>query len=97
MNNQNIKGKGKIRTVAVNERGQIVIPEDIRKELGIEGSATLVLIEKEGEIVIKKESDVLSAMNEDTFWKAAAKESMKRAWSKEDEVWDKIARQDMNE
>ena len=26
----------KIRTVSVNEGGQIVIPEDIRKDLGIE-------------------------------------------------------------
>ncbi len=89
--------KARIRTVAVNERGQIVIPEDIRKEMGIKGADTLVLIEKGGEIMIKKESDVLSAMDEDAFWRAVARESMRRAWSKDDEVWDKIARKDLHE
>lgn len=97
MNTQREDKKGRIRTVAVNERGQIVIPEDIRKELGIGKSATLVLIEKDDEIIIRKESDVLSALDEDTFWKTLARESMKHAWNKEDDVWDEIARKDMDE
>ncbi|MEK6888423.1 MAG: AbrB/MazE/SpoVT family DNA-binding domain-containing protein [Candidatus Aenigmatarchaeota archaeon] len=100
MNNQKSveNGKrGRIRTVAVNERGQIVIPEDIRKELGIGKSATLVLIENGDEIVIRKEGDVLSALGEDAFWKTVVRKSMKRAWNKEDDVWDEIARKDMNE
>ena len=88
MTNMNVK---KIRTVNVNERGQIVIPEDVRKDFGIEGTATLVLIERKGEIVLRKESDVLEAIeDEDIFWKFLSKESMRRAWNKEDEVWDKI-------
>ncbi len=81
----------KIRTVNVNERGQIVIPEDIRKDFGISGPTTLVIIERKGEIVIKKEIDVLGVIEgEDKFWKALGQEAMKRAWSKEDEIWDKI-------
>lgn len=94
MNKMNNKKKWRIRTVAVNERGQIVIPEDIRKDMGIEGTDTLVIIEKEGEIVIKKESEVLAALGEDAFWKALARESMGRAWGKEDELWDKIAKKE---
>jgi len=81
----------KIRTVNLNERGQIVIPEDVRKDFGLEGAATLVLIEKRGEIVLKKESDVLDAIEgEDKFWSILQRESIKKAWTKEDEVWDKI-------
>ncbi|HLD49479.1 MAG TPA: AbrB/MazE/SpoVT family DNA-binding domain-containing protein [archaeon] len=80
----------KIRTVAMNERGQIVIPEDIRKDFGIESASTLVLIESEGEIVIKRELDVFQAIDDDKFWKAISKESMKNTWHKEDKVWDKI-------
>lgn len=87
MYNQKIK---KLRTVNLNERGQIVIPEDIRKDFGLEASSTLVMMEKGNEIVIKKESDVLQAMEEDKFWAALSAESMKNAWSKEDEIWDKI-------
>lgn len=81
----------KLRTVNLNERGQIVIPEDIRVDFGIENATTLIIMEKEGEIVLKKESDVLEAIeNEDKFWKILSREAMKRAWSKEDEVWDKF-------
>ena len=84
----------RLRTVNLNERGQIVIPEDIRQDFGIIGPATLVIIEKDNELVLKKESDVLIAMEgEDKFWKYFSIEAMKRAWSKEDEVWDKIFKQ----
>jgi len=50
----------------------------------------LVLIEKHGEIVLKKEADVLRALEEDIFWKRLSEEAMKRAWVKEDEIWDDI-------
>lgn len=93
MNNQKI---GKIRTVTVNERGQIVIPEDIRKDMDIGNATTLVIIEKEGEIIIRKESDVFESISEDKFWKAIARRSLERAWGKEDEVWDKFARKDLH-
>jgi len=87
MNNTNKK----IRTVSVNERGQIVIPEDIRKDFGISGETTLVMIERKGEIVLKKETDVLEAIEgEDKFWRIMSKGAMKRAWSKEDDIWDEI-------
>lgn len=80
----------KIRTVSVNERGQIVIPEDIRKDFGIGANSTLVMIERDGEIVIKKEKDVIAAIDEDKFWRTVSRSALERAWSKEDEVWDKI-------
>ena len=89
MNKTNIKEK--IRTVNISNRGQLVVPEDIRKDLGIKGEATLVLIEKNGEIVLRKESDILRAIEgEDLFWKRLSQETLERAWEKEDEIWDEI-------
>jgi len=83
--------KFKLRTVSVNERGQVVIPEDVRKDFGIENKSTLVLIERKNEIVLKRESDILETIeNEDRFWKNLSKHSLKRVWSKEDAVWDEI-------
>ena len=82
--------KRRIRTVSVNERGQIVIPEDIRRDFGIAGDTTLVMIEREKEIVLRKESEVLNAIEEDKFWKSLSQASMAKAWSKEDEIWGKI-------
>ncbi|MBI3036015.1 AbrB/MazE/SpoVT family DNA-binding domain-containing protein [Candidatus Woesearchaeota archaeon] len=87
MINANIR---KIRTVNLNERGQIVIPEDIRKDFGLDKTATLVMIEKGDEIVLRRESDVLRLIGEEKFWIALSREGMKSAWDKEDEVWDKI-------
>ena len=81
----------RIRTVTVNDRGQIVIPEEIRKDFGIQKDSTLVLIERSKELLLRKESDMLESVeDEDMFWKDLTKESLKRAWGKEDEVWDQI-------
>ncbi|HLD41644.1 MAG TPA: hypothetical protein VJB06_01285 [archaeon] len=84
----------KMKTIQMNERGVLVIPEEIREDMGIEGRATLVLIENENEIILKKEGDVIGlvAPKEDDFWKRLSEESLKRAWEKEDSIWDKIAK-----
>ena len=81
----------KLRTVSVNERGQLVIPEDIRKDFGIKGGTILVMIEAGDELVLRKESEVIAAV-EDKFWDALSHLAMKNAWSREDDVWDEIAK-----
>ncbi len=87
----NMNTKKRIRTVGVNERGQLVIPEDIRKDFGIKGTTTLVMIEKGREIILRKESDVLETLeSDDKFWKALSGASMAKAWEKEDEIWDRL-------
>ena len=89
--NMNKTETKKIRTVKVNERGQIVIPEDIRKDFGIKKSSVLVMIEGTQEIILRKESDILNDINdEEVFWRNLSTESMKIAWDKEDSVWDEI-------
>jgi len=40
--------------------------------------------------MIKKEHNVLEAMEEDAAWNAMKKRSLKNAWDKEDDVWDNI-------
>ena len=88
MNNKNIK---RMRTISLNERGQIVIPEDIRKDFGMGRDTTLVLIERENEIVLRMESDILKILDDEhDFWRKLQRESIKNAWSKEDEIWDKV-------
>ena len=88
----------KIRTVKINDRGQIVIPEDIRKNFDIRKGSTLVVMERQGEIVLKKESAILSKIDdEEKFWQILSNESLKRAWTKEDAVWDKFYEEWNNE
>jgi len=44
-----------LRTVKVGERGQIVIPKDIRDLFGIESGETLLITGHRGKITITKE------------------------------------------
>ncbi len=88
MNNKNIV---KIRTVSMNERGQIVIPQEMRNDMKIDKTSILVLIEKNNELIIRKETDVLKSLDdEEVFWKKMTKRSIERAWDKEDDIWDKL-------
>jgi AbrB family looped-hinge helix DNA binding protein len=80
------KTSGKMRTVRINDRGQLVIPEDIRRDLQIEGDTVLVLVEREGEIILRREADVLRDL--DGVWKALRGRALERAWDDEDEVWE---------
>ncbi|MDO8624718.1 MAG: hypothetical protein Q7R47_01445, partial [Candidatus Diapherotrites archaeon] len=59
---------------------------------GLKPNEALVLIQKEGEIVLRKESDVSRQLTgRDAVWDRIALESLRRAWGPEDAVWDRIA------
>ena len=49
------------------------------------------MIKTGGEIVLRKESEVIGAI-EDKFLSALSSRSMTNAWGKEDEIWDKFAK-----
>lgn len=53
-----------LEIVKVSSKGQIVIPEKIRTELGIEEGTTLVLIEDSGKIILEKENVILQKLQE---------------------------------
>jgi AbrB family looped-hinge helix DNA binding protein len=48
-----------IRSVTVSSKGQIVIPEEIRKELALKEGTKLVLVEKDGKVILQKEKEAL--------------------------------------
>lgn len=86
--------KTKLRTVNVNSRGQLVIPEDIRKDLGIDGTTTLILIKKEGDILLKKENTVVRQLEEaerkeDIGWIVLGEKSLGNVWdnAKDEKAW----------
>lgn len=88
-----------IRTVTVSSKGQIVIPEEIRKELSIKEGTKLVLLERGGKIVVEKEKQMLAELDktlsaeekERLGWLMVAEKSLAKDWSdpKEDAVWAK--------
>ena len=83
-----------IEIVNVSSRGQIVIPQRMRKSLGIKHGAKLVAIEKDGMLLLKNESEVLKKLQktdgkEESGWLALAEESLKEIWDnkKDEKVW----------
>ncbi len=87
-----LKDELRFKTIKVSQKGQISIPADIRKDLKIKEGEELLLIKKGGKIVLgKPEKFAKKIKNEDElFWRMLSQKAMERAWSKEDEIWDKI-------
>ena len=84
-----------IETIKISSRGQIVIPERIRKELGFIEGKKLVMIKKGNSIILEKEEEFLKKLNnmevEKLGWMALAEKSLKKVWDnkKDDETWSK--------
>jgi len=83
-----------LETVKVSSRGQIVIPESIRKDLQIHEGSKLILIEENGQIVIEKEPEFLKklmARREKSGWKSLSEKTLEKTWKnkKDDETWEK--------
>ncbi|HIH25391.1 AbrB/MazE/SpoVT family DNA-binding domain-containing protein [Candidatus Woesearchaeota archaeon] len=72
--------------------GKIVIPENIRNNLDIKDGSTLMLIEKDGFIIIKKKNKSNNKIDyEKLGWMYLAENSFKKLWDnkKDDEIWSK--------
>lgn len=82
--------------ISVSSKGQIVIPERVRKYLKINAGSRLVMIEREGTLMLKKEEQVTrhieeSERKEDLGWMVLAEKSLKDVWDnpKDDKAWTK--------
>ena len=85
-----------LETIKVSTKGQIVIPEEFRKKLNIEPGTKLILIEKNGDIIIKKEEAIITYLEQDDAkeeagWLSIAEESLKEIWDnpKDEKIWKK--------
>ena len=82
--------------ISVSSKGQIVIPERVRKYLKINAGTRLVMIEREGTLMLKKEDQVTkhieeSERKEEFGWMILAEKSLKEIWDnpKDDKAWTK--------
>ena len=83
-----------IGIVNVSSRGQIVIPKKIRKHLNIKDGSKLIVIEKNGSLILKKENDILNKLDDmdkrgESGWLALAEQSLSSIWSnkKDEKRW----------
>jgi AbrB family looped-hinge helix DNA binding protein len=78
-----------LRIVTVSEKGQISIPQEIRKQLAVEKGSKLIIALTDNRLLIHKVSDVSQSM-EDGFDDVVrySEMSLKNIWdNEEDEVW----------
>ncbi len=72
--------------VSVGEKGQIVIPKQLREDLRIE-KGTKLLIEEEGQTLILKKID----LTEDMLWMLVGEETLQKTWDNQyDKQWDDL-------
>ncbi len=78
------------KKVKVTDKGQISIPVEIQRKIGITKGDELLLIAKGGRIVLEKPARVAELL-EDEFadLQTINEESLKKLWlNKADDVWD---------
>ena len=80
--------------IKTSSRGQIVIPEYIRKKHKIKEGTRLVLFEQGDRIIIEKEEKIKIILKmdlEEKGWGALSEMSLKEVWDneKDDRVWKK--------
>ncbi len=80
-----------LKTISVSEKGQITIPREIQKKLGINKGDNLIVAKIHEKIVILPESGFLKTLEDDFDDVLKYSEaSLEKIWSnKEDGVWEK--------
>jgi len=79
-----------VRIATVSAKGQLAIPIDIRKAAGIEKGSDLLILYKDGKILVEP-AELLSSRADDDMedWKLLTRKAMERAWDDEaDAIWD---------
>jgi AbrB family looped-hinge helix DNA binding protein len=78
-----------VKTIKVSQKGQIAIPADIRRMIGISKGDSLIMLQDDGKILLEKSSERLKDDFKDLLKHSEA--VAKGLWrNKQDDVWDKI-------
>ncbi len=81
-----------VHIVRVSSKGQIVIPQEVRKRHRLRRDTDLVLVESGEAIVLTKKADVEGILKDEFApFVRASEEALKELWDNpEDEVWNDI-------
>jgi AbrB family looped-hinge helix DNA binding protein len=77
------------KTIKISSKGQIAIPVDMQREIGIKKGDELLLIRKGNKIVLEKTEKIAKKI-EDEFKDVhgLSEQSLKKLWlNKKDEIW----------
>ncbi len=79
----------KFRSIKVSAKGQITLPSDIQKEIGIRKGDEILLIKKGGKIILEKPESVAKKFKDEfTDVQSISERSLRKLWmNKGDKVW----------
>jgi AbrB family looped-hinge helix DNA binding protein len=85
-------GRLKFRSIKVSAKGQITLPSDIQKEMGISKGDEILLITKGGKIILERPERVAKKFKDEfADLRLLSERSLGKIWlNKEDEVWNSI-------
>lgn len=78
------------KTIKISSKGQIAIPVDMQREIGLKQGDELLLIRKGDKIVLEKTESIAKKI-EDEFKDVhnLSEQSLKKLWlNKKDKIWD---------
>ena len=85
-----------IETTTVSSKGQIVIPEKMRKKLHIKEGTKMIIVEKEQTLMLETQEEFLKKIPsyqdlEKVGWLSVAEKSLTNTWNnkKDDKAWSK--------
>lgn len=95
INKNNLTILTMIDTIKVSSKGQIVIPELIRKRLNIKEGTKMIVIERDNKLILELEEDFLKKMEEMEIdkekigWLKLAEKGMGKIWDNDndEEIW----------
>ncbi len=85
-----MKHELQFKKIKVSQKGQIAIPADIQKRMGINKGDELLLISKGKKIILEKPDKIVTQLKDEFKDVEAFSElSLKKIWfNKKDDVWD---------
>jgi AbrB family looped-hinge helix DNA binding protein len=70
-----------LKTITVSQKGQITIPTDIQKIMGIKKGDKLILIQKGNKIVLEKSDKIVEKLEDEfKYIKDISEHSLKKLW-----------------
>jgi AbrB family looped-hinge helix DNA binding protein len=86
-----VRETSKLKAVSVLAKGQIAIPADVRKMLGIKKGDRLLLTAARRKILIEKSDEITKRIQDDlSYLTKISEKTAKKLWNNEDKIWDKI-------
>lgn len=79
----------KLRSIKVSSKGQITLPSDIQKEIGIKKGDEIILIRKGDKIILEKSERITKRLNDEfADIQSLSERSLRKLWlNKNDEIW----------